>query len=155
MQITPSLHLNFNGSEKSLRPDGGGSSIEANWILRGPEASFLPVITTTQNVGAGFEVDATLTIGKASYLGPVNEISRDMLQTSIQDGQVSTWGSAGLAAGGKVGLTGSYSPTTTGNGIVGQQVNIGVGLPAGPIPANVAGGFSNTFKLYDFNIKRK
>ena len=27
-------------------------------------------------------------------------------------------------------------------------------LPAGPLPANGAGGFSNTFKLYDFNIIR-
>lgn len=76
-----------------------------------------------------------------------------MLQTSIQDSQVSTWGSAGLAARGNVGLAGSYSPTSSGNGIFGQQVNIGFGLPAGPIPANDAGGFSNTFKLYD--LKRK
>ncbi len=134
---------------------GGGTSLEANWVLRGPEASLLPAITTTQSVGGGYSIDATLNIGRANYLGPVNEISRSMLQTSIGDGQATIWGSGGVAAGGKIGVTGSYTPTDGGYGIVGGQLNIGAGLPAGPLPANAAGGVSNTFILYDFHKKRK
>jgi len=134
---------------------GGGTSLEANWVLRGPEASLLPAITTTQSVGGGYSIDATLNIGRANYLGPVNEISRSMLQTSIGDGQATIWGSGGVVAGGKIGVTGSYTPTDGGYGIVGGQLNIGAGLPAGPLPANAAGGVSNTFILYDFHKKRK
>ncbi|SIT14307.1 RHS repeat-associated core domain-containing protein [Belliella pelovolcani] len=147
--------ISIGGGFTGIAGVGGGTSFEANWVLRGPESSFLPAITTTQSVGGGFSVDATLNIGRANYLGPVRDINRGMLQTSIQDGQVSIWGSGGVAAGGKIGVTGSWSPTSTGYGIIGGQVNIGAGLPAGPLPANAAGGVSNTFILHDFYRKRK
>ncbi|MFY0255836.1 RHS repeat-associated core domain-containing protein [Chitinophaga sp. 30R24] len=62
---------------------GAGTSVELNWVLRGPEASIKPVITTTETVAGGFSVDATLNLGGASYLGPVSDINRGMLQTSI------------------------------------------------------------------------
>ena len=67
-----------------------------------------------------------------------------MLQTSIGQGDVTYWGSAGVAAGGKVGVTGTYTPTSTGYGLIGGQINIGGGLPLGPLPVNAAGGVSNT-----------
>lgn len=146
-----SLGVGFSG----IVGIGGGTSLEANWVLRGSEASLLPGITTTQNIGGGYSIDATFNIGGANYLGPVRDINRGMLQTSIQDGQVSIWGSGGVTAGGKIGVTGSLSPTSTGYGIVGGQVNIGVGMPAGPLPANGAGGISNTFILRDFYKKRR
>jgi hypothetical protein len=134
---------------------GGGTSLEPNWVFREPEASLFPGITTTQSIRGGYSIDATLNIGRANYLGPVNEISRSILQTSLGDGQATIWGSGGVAAGGKIGVNGSYTPTDGGYGIVGGQVNIGVGLPEGPLPANSAGGVSNTFILYDFHKKRK
>lgn len=145
--------ISIGGGFAGIAVVGGGTSFEANWILRGPESSFLPAITTTQSVGGGFSVDATLNIGGANYLGPVSDIKRGMLQTSIQDGQVSIWGSGGVAAGGKIGVTSSWSPTSTGYGIVVGQINIGGGLPAGPLPANGAGGVSNTVILHDFYRK--
>jgi hypothetical protein len=133
---------------------GGGTSLEANWVLRGPEASLLPAITTTQSVGGGYSIDATLNIGRGNYLGPVNQINRGMFQTNIKDGQVTVWGSGGLTAGGKVGVSGSYTPINLNSGVLGVQVNIGVGLPFGPLPGNGAGGVSNTFTFYDFYKKK-
>ncbi len=89
-----------------------------------------------------------------AQLGPVNEINREMLQTSVQGGQATGWGSGGLAAGGKVGFTGTYTPMGLTSGIVGGQVNVGLGLPLGPLPGNGAGGLSNSFVLYDFFQKK-
>ncbi|WP_100629291.1 hypothetical protein [Algoriphagus formosus] len=77
-----------------------------------------------------------------------------MLQTSVQGGQATGWGSGGLAAGGKVGFTGTYTPMGLTSGIVGGQVNVGLGLPLGPLPGNGAGGLSNSFVLYDFFQKK-
>lgn len=42
-----------------------------------------------------------------------------MLQTSLESGDVTYWGSAGIAEGGKIGITGTYTPTTSGYGIIG------------------------------------
>ena len=130
---------------------GGGTSIEINWITRGPEASWKPVLTITQTIGGGYSIDATLNIGGAKYLGNANNIKRSMLQTNTCTGDLPTmWGSAGFTAGGKIGATVNYTPTKSGYGITSQYINIGVGLPAGPIPVNGAGGVSNTWILYDF-----
>ncbi len=60
------------------------------------------------------------------------------------------WGSAGEAFGEKIGGTGMITPLRTGGFIYGGQVNLGVGLPIGPIPVNAAGGISNTFVLHDW-----
>ena len=147
--------ISIGGGFTGIALAGGGTSIEANWVLRGPEASISPAITATQSIGGGYSIDATLNIGGSTYLGSVSEINRGMLQTSTGNGDFPTvWGSGGVAAGGKIGISGSYTPTDGGYGIVGRQVNIGAGLPAGPLPANVAGGVSNTFMLYDFYKRR-
>ncbi len=50
-------------------------------------------------------------------------------------------------------VTGTYEQSTKGYGIIGRQINLGVGLPAGPVPVNAAGGFSNTVILHDFYKK--
>ena len=126
---------------------GAGTSFELNWVLRGPQASIKPLITTTVTVGGGYQIDATLNIGGSRYLGPVSEIRRDFLQTSISDGQAGIFGSGGVSALGKIGLTGTWTPTATGYGLFQTEVNIGVGLTPGP---NGAGGASNTFILRDF-----
>jgi hypothetical protein len=116
--------VSVGGGFTGIALTGGGTSLEANWVLRGSEASLLPAITTTQSVGVGYSIDTTLNIGRSNYLGPLNEISRSMLQTSIGDGQATIWGSGGVAAGGKIGVTGSYTPTDGGYGIIGGQLNI-------------------------------
>jgi RHS repeat-associated protein len=128
----------------AIAPVGGATNFDLNWVTRGPEASWKPVYTTTLEVGVGYSIDATVNIGGTVYLGNVNDIRRDMLQTSIGQGDVTYWGSAGVAAGGKIGVTGTYTPTPTGYGLLGGQINIGGGLPLGPLPVNAAGGVSNT-----------
>ncbi|RLZ07125.1 RHS repeat domain-containing protein [Faecalibacter macacae] len=130
---------------------GSGASFEFNWVLHGPEASILPILSTTTPVGGGFNLDATFNIGKSYYLGSSNDITRSMIQTNTANGDFPTlWGSAGLTEGGKIGVTRTYTTTTTGYGIIGGQINIGLGIPAGPFPVNGSGGISNTFILKDF-----
>lgn len=130
---------------------GGVTSFELNWLTRGPEASFLPIITMTQSLGAGYSLDATLNIGTSNYLGNVNNINRGMLQTNTIGNNKdfpSIWGSGGVSAIGKLGITGSYTPIEGSYGIIERQLNVGAGLPLGPLPANGAGGVSNTFILF-------
>lgn len=140
------IGVGFNG----IAGVGGASSIEFRWVTHGPEASWKPAITVTQSVGGGFSVDATLNLEVANYIGNVNNITRSMMQTSTPNGDLPTiWGSGGIAAGGKIGVTGYVTPNVGGSFIFGRELNIGAGLPAGPLPANGAGGVSNTWILYD------
>jgi len=90
------------------------------------------------SVGGGYDIDATINIGGSTYLGPVSEVTNDMIPG------VSYWGSAAIAAGGNIGLTGFYQPTSTGLGVVGGTINIGGGIPFGPLPFNASGGVSTT-----------
>lgn len=141
------IGVGFNG----IVGVGGASSVEFRWVTHGPEASWKPAITVTQSIGGGFSVDATLNLEVANYIGNVNNITRSMMQTSTPKGDFPTiWGSGGIAAGGKIGVTGYVTPNVGGSFIFGRELNIGAGLPAGPLPTNGAGGVSNTWILYDF-----
>ncbi len=141
------IGVGFNG----IAGFGGGTTIEARWITHGPEASWKPMITVTQSVGGGFSVASILNIEAANYIGNVNNITRSMMQTSTPNGDFPTiWGAAGVAAGGKIGVTGYVTPNVGGSFIIGGELNMGAGLPAGPLPVNGAGGASNTWILYDF-----
>lgn len=130
---------------------GPSESIEFQWVLHGPQASWKPVLTTTTSAGVGFSVDATVNIGSANYSGNASDITRSMLITNTPQGDYPTiWGSAGAVFGPKIGVTGSLSYPNSDGYILGRQVNLGVGLPIGPIPANAAAGISNTFMLHDW-----
>ena len=128
---------------------GAGTIFELNWVVRGPEASLGPALTATQTIGAGYSIDAVLTVGGSTYAGSVENIDRSMLQTSISNGKVTMWGEAGFAAGLEASLNGSYTPTRSGYGIIEQSIEMGFGLPAGPVPVNAAGGVSNSWVLFD------
>lgn len=128
---------------------GGSSNIELNWLIRGQEASWYPIVSVTQTVGTGFSVDATINIGGANYIGETYNIKRDLVQTSIGNGNVGGVISVGASAGAKIGFTGGISSVTEAT-VVSRQVNIGVGLPTGPAPINGAIGASNTYILKDF-----
>jgi RHS repeat-associated protein len=139
---------------------GAGTSVELNWITRGPDASLLPVLSTTQSLGGGYSIDATVNLGFSYYIGPSNEINREIIKTNIGEGGVTYWAGGGLSAGGKLGGTIGYTPATspTPSGSIGSLVSLtgsfGVGLPAGPLPFNAASGISNTFILKDFKKKK-
>ena len=130
---------------------GASSSFELNWLVRGPGASWSPIVSTTQTVGGGFSVDATINIGGANFLGETYNLERNFIQTSIGDGNIGGFISGGVSAVGKIGLTGGISSTGKNSApLVSSQLNLGLGLPCGPLPGNVAGGVSNTFILKDF-----
>ncbi|MDR6525265.1 RHS repeat-associated protein [Chryseobacterium rhizosphaerae] len=133
---------------------GAGTSWELNWVLHGPEASFYPAITTTPSIGGGYNVDATFNIGNINYTGKASEITRSMLVTNTANGDIPTvWGSGSVSAGGNIGLTATATRLNGGHFLIGGQVNIGVGLPLGPVPFNGSGGVSNTYLIHDFYKK--
>lgn len=134
---------------------GGGTSLELNWIVRGPDASLLPALTTSQNIGIGFSTDVSFNVGGFSYLGPVSDIQRGFLQTDIREGVYpSLWMSGGFSpVGGRIGGTAEFTKLDKG-ALLGGQLNIGAGLPTGPVP-NIAGGVGNTFILKDFYKKKR
>ncbi|MCG8387834.1 MAG: hypothetical protein MJA30_19940, partial [Cytophagales bacterium] len=142
--------VNIGAGFDGIAGVGGYTNFDLQWVTRGPDASFYPALTVTQAIGGGFSVDATVNVGGTNYLGSVQDIRRSMLQTSIADGSVTYWGSAGLTAAGKIGVEGLYTRTDKGYGLIGRQLIIGGGLPAGLLPLNGAGGVSNTFILHDF-----
>ena len=126
---------------------GGASSVELNWITRGTDASLKPYMTVTEQIGTGYSIDVTLNIGESYYLGPSKDINKGMLQTSIGSGKCAGWTSVSLTSGGKIGTTFSVSPSGYTSPVYSSQLNIGLGLPAGPFPVNGAAGVSNTWLL--------
>ena len=141
--------VGFNG----ILGVGAGAGVDINFITRGPEASFLPIITSTTVVGAGTSIDLTLNIGGVRYTGPVRDIKRDMLITDIRDdGGHTDWVSGGTTWGGKLGGTMYYTPMKDDEKLIGFEFNIGGAIPT-VIPVGFAGGISNTFILYDFKKK--
>ncbi|WP_241286530.1 DUF6443 domain-containing protein [Chryseobacterium arthrosphaerae] len=143
--------LNVGVGFSGIAFGGAGTSWELNWVLHGPEASFYPAITTTTSVGGGYNVDATFNVGNVNYTGPASEITRSMLVTNTAKGDIPTaWGSASLSAGGNIGVTGAVTKMSDGNYLIGGQVNVGLGLPLGPVPFNGSGGISNTYLIHDF-----
>lgn len=132
--------------------EGFGQSLELQWVLHGPEASGWPVLTTTTSVGAGYEVDAAISIGASRYTGDASRITRSMLETNSANGDVpGTWGSAAVSAGIFGGIQGNLGRQAAAGGwIYGGAVNIGLGLPLGDVPFNAATGVNNTFILKDF-----
>lgn len=141
-----SVGAGFNG----IAIVGGATSIDFNFVLRGPEASWTrPIVTTTQSIGGGFSIGLSLNIGGTNYMGDVNNITRDLLETDSRKGGLTYWGSfGGNVMGGAVGVTGTYTPLFDGSyGAIGRSLNIGVAVP---LPGSVAGGGSNTFILKDY-----
>lgn len=144
--ITPdfiSIGVGFNG----IAGIGAGSSIEFQWVLHGPEASWKPALTATQAIGIGYSADGTINVGTARYSGKASEIRRKMLITNtLSNKDIPTiWVSGGAEMLGKIGFTGSITPLNNGY-IYGTQANLGLGL-FGP---NLAGGVSNTWLLHDW-----
>ncbi len=125
----------------------GGAGGKLNWITRGPDASLWPVVTTSVNSGVGFDIDATLDIGGYNFLGPVDGISKDFLNTNYnENGGFTTYTSFGIAEGGKIGLTFTAEETGTGK-LIGRFFNIGAGIPVGPLPFNGSAGVSQSFPI--------
>ena len=144
--------VNVGGGFSGIAGGGGGVSWEANWVLHGPEASFLPAITTTPSIG-GYNLDLTVNVGNANYTGNASDITRSMLVTNTGNGDVPTgWVAASLTAGWEIGVTGTATKVN-GGFIFGAQLNAGVGLPVGPVPVNASAGVSNTYLIKDFYKK--
>jgi len=152
--MTPDF-INIGAGFNGIFGLGAGQSMEANFVMHGPEASFKPVFTATSSVGIGFSVDATFNVGVQHYTGDVDDINADMLETntSARHDDPTAWGSGGFSFLGKVGFTGSYTHLNDGFNLVGAQVNVGLGLPVGELPINAAGGVSNSFILPFFRKK--
>jgi len=147
--------VNIGGGFSGISGVGAGVSWEANWVLHGPEASFLPAFTTTPSVGAGYNVDITINVGNANYTGAAADINRDMLVTNSGVGVrnfPTVWTAVSATMGPEIGVTGTFTPTTNGS-IIGTQLNGGLGLPLGSVPINYSTGVSNTYLMKDLYKK--
>ncbi|MGC4058245.1 MAG: RHS repeat-associated core domain-containing protein [Chitinophagaceae bacterium] len=143
--------ISVGGGFNSIYGVGTGTSFDVTWITHGPEKSLYPAITVTQAIGAAYSVDATFNITQAKYSGSASLINRGMLVTNSVQGAIPTfWGSAGIALGGKISVTGMYTRFDDGSYISAGQINLGLGLPIGPVPVNAAAGVSNTWLVKDF-----
>jgi hypothetical protein len=141
--------ITIGGSFDGTFGTGGGAGFHVNWVIRGPEASFWPVFTASTTAGVGWSVDATIDIGGTTYTGPVNEISRDFLNTNFNvDRGISGYITGGLTEVGKIGITATYEKVASGE-LLGKYLNIGLGLSAGPAPINGATGVEQTYTIYD------
>ncbi|WP_343745589.1 RHS repeat-associated core domain-containing protein [Chitinophaga sp.] len=104
MMIPDAYQIGFGMSNINLL--GSSLSFEATWLIRGPEASIKPVITMTPSTafakakyGGGYSVN----FGQVYVLGPVESITRDIMETNIKKG-----GKTFFVNTGKFG--GSYTP---------------------------------------------
>lgn len=123
---------------------GTKSDINFNFILKGPDASIKPVVTYTLSAGGGVSFGGGLNFGYTNKIG--GPLLRTDFETRSDKGQLPTvWGSAGLSFLGKVGVSGSYTPQSSG-GIYSNELNIGLGAPTF---GSGSGGVSNTYNLSD------
>ena len=128
---------------------GSATSVELSWITRGPESSFWPILSVSESVGTGFSVDATVNFGYSNYCGPVSNINRDIISTSIAKGNFGGFLSGSLSDIGNIG--GALTWTTFEEYLLlSGQINVRIGAPMGPVPVNGAGGVYNTYVLKDF-----
>lgn len=134
-----SIGVGFNG----IFGVGGGVSFDANFIVRGPNASIIPHFSSTQTVGGGFDVSATVNIGGTNYIGPVSGIDRNMFNTYPGKGGVPVYGSGGVAMAPKVAGTLAVSRNS-----ISRILQIGGGLPVGPIPVNFSAGVQTQVGLW-------
>jgi hypothetical protein len=107
------------------------------------------LITATPSLGIGLDAGGTAGIGGSNYMGPVNDIRRDFVNTSIADSKFGIYGSGSISVGLKAGLTVTVSKAGK-SILVGRQINAGLGYPT---VGQGSGGVFNTFTLYDFYKK--
>lgn len=88
--IVPDI-ISVGGGFTAIVGAGTGSSMEFNWVVRGPEASILPILTATTVVGGGVSLDFTANIGGYNYLGDVNDIRADMLYSDPEKNKVTIY----------------------------------------------------------------
>jgi RHS repeat-associated protein len=144
-----SIGIGYNGYAGA----GGGTSFELNWVLRGPEASLLPIVSVTQSLGVGWDADATLNFQQTNYLGPVEEIRASMIETKLPGVNVFVDGGIYAGPGGSIGINMEIDDNT-GALLVSRMGSLGLGIPGG----HGSMGVSNTFILHSFSghgVKKK
>ena len=143
-------YISIGTGFSSIFGTGSSTSFEANWVTRGDEADWKPMVTTTIGAGVGFDVDySILSIGGANYLGPVSGITRDRIPTDFRNGDGATLYGSGAATflGANFSIGADYTPSSK---VLGRSVDIGIGLSPGPIPFSGSTGVRNTYKIHDF-----
>lgn len=129
---------------------GKSASIELRWILHGPEASYLPMLTFTTSLSTqGWNVGGTVNVGRTYYLGAAKNIRRDMVLSSPDGDQPSAPdinASFALAEGVKLGTTVGYNPSSN---TLTTELNYGFGVPAGFVPANASTSQTYTLLMDD------
>ena len=88
---------------------GGGISYDLNFILRGPEASWKPILSSTQSFGVGYSIGATINLSSTTYSIPTNEIRRSKIASDLLNTEMTYFLSGDFSCGEKLGLTVSFN----------------------------------------------
>ncbi|MDE5976667.1 MAG: hypothetical protein K2G69_08975, partial [Muribaculaceae bacterium] len=128
---------------------GASCNWELNWVLRGPERSWKPIVSMTAGTGTGFSIGTQISFQSGKYVGPADIIRRNMISTTLKDGSATLGISGGPDAIGRLNV-GIYICPTNNSAVVYQSIGIGIGIPAGPLPLNGSFTATNTFIIKDW-----
>lgn len=121
------ISTGFRASYYTPFATGGSLHIEANWMVRGEEASLFPVFTLSETVGVGtpgLGFDRTFT--KHRFNGSINDLTRGLFEVqglATEEGGVSVPVYYYLTVGGGY----SFTPTNDGYSISATEFNVGLG----------------------------
>ena len=137
-------YIYFGGNVQGIW--GGGIEAQQNFVilLRGPDISLIPRGYTTVSAGFGFDVSAGAQFGSGRYFGSVKDFNRNTFIGPTMNASFAVTEGGDIGIGGSIGLVevpNKFQILTSSS-----EINIGVGVPLGPVPVNgsVTGGY--TFK---------
>jgi RHS repeat-associated protein len=134
--VPDAIHIGVGYS--AIVGSGTKADLNFNFILKGPDASIIPVVTYTQSIGIGVSFGGGFNLGFTSKNESLDRL--DFATRSDKGSFPSIWGQFSLSFIGNVGASGSYTP----GGIYSGELNIGFGAPTF---GSGSGGFSNTYIL--------
>ena len=142
------VSIGFGGDFITLL--GAGTSFDLNIVMRGDEAFSSPSISVTQSIAVGASLDVFVRLQTSNYLGSVDNVSMNMIETNSFDPVDPASPTIGfnLSESALISLGGGASATYyNGTFVVDRGFTIGLGLPA---PNHGCVGVSNTWILYKF-----
>jgi hypothetical protein len=123
--------LGFSIGMNAVGGVGGGTSVDFNWLIKGEEASWSPIITVSQSMEVGMNISPiSVSLNTYEFWGKTSPL-RSYLQTSLAQEQFGVTYSAGISNWG-----GSFSGAFAGRSYITSASAIF------SVPANPSGFFS-------------
>ena len=150
-QLNPlpdAVSLDFDAS--TYVGPGTSGTLHFNWILKGPNASFRPVVSYEQTVGGGWDVSAS--VGLSQYRKVFSPMQRTDFATNFNPSvpsarDVSYQASLSASFLAKLGVNGGFTLVNGGTDII-MNGGVNYGFSAIPTLVNGSGGVSNSWILF-------